>query len=83
MNLTTRLERAYEFFYPEHATTGFRPDAVDFFSLLKTYVEVGKGLSGGLRDSTALFDDLKFARHSGARTGNSNGFSRPATSWSP
>jgi hypothetical protein len=60
-NLTPRLQDSYEFFYPEKSGTGFRPDAVDFFSLLKAYTEIGSGMSGGLRDSRALLGDLRFA----------------------
>jgi hypothetical protein len=60
-NLDPRLETAYKFLYPEQGGTGFRPDAVDFFSLLKAYSQIGRGLTGGLKDSGALLTDLKFA----------------------
>ncbi len=60
-NLVPRLQNSYEFFYPEKSGTGFRPDVVDFFSLLKAYTEIGSGMSGGLRDSRALLGDLRFA----------------------
>lgn len=60
-NLDPRLETAYKFLYPEQGGAGFRPDAVDFFSLLKAYSQVGRGLPGGLKDSVALLTDLKFA----------------------
>jgi hypothetical protein len=56
-----RLNDAYEFLYPERVRSGYRPDAVDFFSLLKAYMEIGEGLPGGLADSRALLTDLKFA----------------------
>lgn len=60
-NLIPRLEEAYKFLYPEQSGTGYRPDVVDFFSLLKAYSEIGHGLAGGLKDSRALLTDLKFA----------------------
>src|SRR5438094_463752 len=59
-NLDPRLETAYKFLYPETGV-GFRPDAVDFFSLLKAYNQIGRGLTGGLSDSGSLLTDLKFA----------------------
>jgi hypothetical protein len=59
-NLEPRLKTAYGFLYPESGT-GYKPDAVDFFSLLKAYTQIGKGLPGGLADSDALLTDLKFA----------------------
>jgi hypothetical protein len=59
-NLEPRLKTAYSFLYPESGT-GYKPDAVDFFSLLKAYTQIGKGLPGGLADSDALLTDLKFA----------------------
>lgn len=60
-NLDPRLETAYKFLYPETSGTGFRPDAVDFFSLLKAYSQIGRGLTDGLLGSGALLTDLKFA----------------------
>lgn len=59
--LPERLEAAFKFFYPDAVHAGFRPDVVDFFSALRTYVDVGAGFVGGLRDAPELFRALKFA----------------------
>lgn len=57
--LGKRLQDAYEYFYPEKRESGFRPDVVDFFSVLKTFEDIGSGLPAGFRDSKKLHDDLK------------------------
>ena len=41
-----RLNSAFEFFYPDAAYGGFRPSVVDFFSALRTFLDVGSGLRG-------------------------------------
>lgn len=45
-DLPKRLERAFQFFYPEAVHEGYRPDVVDFFSSLRTYLDIGTGLRG-------------------------------------
>jgi hypothetical protein len=59
--LPTRIAEAASYFYPDAANKGFRPDVVDFFSTLKTYIDVGSGLPGGLHDAPALYRSLKSA----------------------
>jgi hypothetical protein len=60
--LPSRLDRAFRFFYPDGKIDGFRPDVVDFFSSLRTFIDVGSGLPGtGFADAPALFRSLKYA----------------------
>lgn len=59
--LPERLEKAFRFFYPDARHAGFRPDVVDFFSVLRTYLDVGSGLAGGFQDAPLLYRSLKFA----------------------
>jgi hypothetical protein len=60
--LPDRLEEAFRFFYPDATHPGFQPDVVDFFSALRTYIDVGAGLRGtGLKNAPELFRSLKFA----------------------
>lgn len=59
-DLGNRLDRAYEYFYPDHAQ-GFRPEVGDFFTVLSTYGEIARqGLPQGFPDRDLLID-LKFA----------------------
>jgi hypothetical protein len=60
-HLPARIDAASKFFYPDAENKGYRPDVVDFFSALRTYIDVGSGLSGGFRDAPELFRALKFA----------------------
>jgi hypothetical protein len=60
-DLPRRVREAIKYFYPDGTIAGFRPDVVDFFSALRTYIDVGAGLVGGFRDAAALYRDLKFA----------------------
>lgn len=53
------LKDAYKFFYPEESAS-FIPEVVDFFSVLKAYEEVAKGLPGAFQHP-ALLTDLKLA----------------------
>jgi hypothetical protein len=59
--LRPRMNEAFRFFYPDAGNRGYRPDVVDFFSALRTYIDVGAGLPGGFRDAPDLFRSLKFA----------------------
>jgi hypothetical protein len=59
--LPRRVRDAIKYFYPDGTIPGFRPDVVDFFSALRTYIDVGAGLVGGFKDAAALYRDLKFA----------------------
>jgi hypothetical protein len=59
--LDERLKRAFEFFYPDAVHDGYMPDVVDFFSALRTYLDVGADLAGGFRDAPALYRTLKGA----------------------
>jgi hypothetical protein len=56
-----RLPESFAFFYPDGKQKDFRPDAVDFFSTLKSYIETAEGLPGGLKDAPELYRTLKFA----------------------
>lgn len=59
--LEDRLGRAFKYFYPDANNLGYRPDVVDFFSALRTYLDVGAGLPGGFADAPHLFRSLKSA----------------------
>lgn len=59
-DFSSRLEEAFRFFYPDALHIGFQPDVVDFFSTLRTYIEVGAGLVGtGFRDAPDLYRLLR------------------------
>lgn len=59
-NLGTRLQDAYAFFYPDKGA-GFRPEVVDFFSVLTAYIQIDRsGLPDGFPDRE-LLADLRFA----------------------
>lgn len=62
-NLGKRLEEAYRYFYPLEKGTdaGFRPNVVDFFSVLKTFSEISHGLPGKLEGTAELLADLRRA----------------------
>ena len=55
------LNESFGFFYPDGSEKDFRPDAVDFFATLKSYIETAEGLPGGLKDAPELYRSLKFA----------------------
>src|SRR5882724_10735605 len=56
------VKDAFKFFYPDGGNKDFRPDAVDFFSMLKSYIETAEHQQpGGLKDAIDLFRSLKFA----------------------
>lgn len=57
--LVERLERAFEFFYPDAVHEGYKPDVVDFFSALRTWIDVGAGFPGGFSDAPQLYRSLK------------------------
>jgi hypothetical protein len=59
MPLERHLKDAYKFFYPEESAS-FIPEVVDFFSVLRAYEEVGKGVPGAF-EHPALLTDLKMA----------------------
>lgn len=59
--LEERLDKAFRFFYPDAIHAGYRPDVVDFFSSLRTYLDVGAGLPGGFTDAPHLYRSLKAA----------------------
>jgi hypothetical protein len=59
--LPDRVDTAFKYFYPDAANKGYRPDVVDFFSALRTYIDVGAGLRGGFTDAPELYRSLKFA----------------------
>jgi hypothetical protein len=54
-NLGEEMDTAFAFSYPDGKNKDFRPDAVDFFSTLKTYIETGGGFTGGLTDAPELY----------------------------
>jgi hypothetical protein len=55
------LKRAFQLFYPDGGNKDFRPDAVDFFSTLRIYIDSAEGFPGGLQDAPELLRKLKFA----------------------
>ncbi len=59
--LEQRLDKAFKYFYPDAINAGYRPDVVDFFSALRTYLDVGAGLPGGFADAPHLYRSLKSA----------------------
>lgn len=61
LGLRDDLERAFQFFYPDAVHEGYMPDVVDFFSALRTYLDVGAGLPGGFKDAPALYRSLRLA----------------------
>lgn len=60
-DLQGRLRQAFEYFYPDAVHEGYMPDVVDFFSALRTYLDVGAGLPGGFADAPHLYRALKIA----------------------
>jgi hypothetical protein len=60
-DLEGRLRQAFEYFYPDAVHEGYMPDVVDFFSALRTYLDVGAGLPGGCADAPHLYRALKSA----------------------
>ncbi|MDQ3913740.1 MAG: hypothetical protein M3285_00960 [Actinomycetota bacterium] len=60
-NLPQRLHTVFKYFYPDAVHEGFRPDVVDFFSTLSTYIDVGSGFRGGFTDAPELYRQRKFA----------------------
>jgi hypothetical protein len=59
--LDERLRVAFEYFYPDAVHEGYMPDVGDFFSALRTYLDVGSDLAGGLSDAPSLYRSLKSA----------------------
>jgi hypothetical protein len=59
--LDERLRDAFEYFYPDAVHEGYMPDVGDFFSALRTYLDVGADLAGGLHDAPLLYRSLKAA----------------------
>jgi hypothetical protein len=60
--LARRLQEAFVFFYPDAEYEGFRPGVVDFFSALRTFLDIGSGLRGtGFTDAPELYRVLKLA----------------------
>lgn len=57
--LVDHLKDAYRYFYPEESPT-FAPEVVDFFSVLRAYEDVGRGLPGAFKHP-ALLSDLRYA----------------------
>jgi len=61
-DFAAKLTRAFRFFYPDAMHAGFQPDVVDFFSTLRTYLDVGAGLVGtGFTDAPDLYRLLRRA----------------------
>ncbi len=59
-NIEQRLQSAYAYFYPDKGP-GFRPEVVDFFSVLTAYNQIDRtGMPGGFPDRE-LLADLRFA----------------------
>lgn len=61
-SLPQRLEEAFRFFYPDAELPGFQPNVVDFFSTLRTFIDIGTQFPGtGLEDPAGLFRLLRLA----------------------
>jgi hypothetical protein len=60
-DLEGRLRQGFEYFYPDAVHEGYMPDVVDFFSALRTYLDVGAGLPGGFSDAPHLYRAIKTA----------------------
>jgi hypothetical protein len=61
-DLVGRLQDAFVFFYPDAEHEGFRPNVVDFFSALRTFLDVGSGFRGNrFTDAPELYRILKLA----------------------
>ena len=57
-----QLLRAFRFFYPDAVHVGFRPGVVDFFSTLRTFLDVGAGfVETGFTDAPDLYRALKIS----------------------
>ena len=60
--LVDQLKEAYKFFYPDARYEGFQPDVVDFFSTLRTYLDIGVGLAGtGFQHAPEMYRNLRRA----------------------
>jgi hypothetical protein len=58
--LPDQLAAAFDFFYPDAHHEGFQPDVVNFFSTLRTYLDIGAGLAGtGLKNAPEMYRLLK------------------------
>lgn len=58
--LNARLTSSYEFFYPDARNAGFQPDPVDYFSALRTFIDIGRGFPGtGFDDAEPFYRMLK------------------------
>lgn len=56
----SKLNHAFRFFYPDARNPGFQPQVVDFFSTLRSYLDVGAGLVGtGFADAPDLYRLLR------------------------
>lgn len=60
-DLEERMVAAFQYFYPDAVHDGYRPDVVDFFSALRTYLDIGSGLRGGFSDAPHIYRSLKSA----------------------
>lgn len=61
-DLVKQLKAAYKFFYPDARYEGFQPDVVDFFSTLRTYLDIGGGLAGtGFQHAPEMYRNLRRA----------------------
>jgi hypothetical protein len=54
------LDQAFSAFYPDGDDQGFTPEVVDFFSSLRSYIDICSGYRGGLPNTPELFRKLKF-----------------------
>ena len=67
--LESRLAKAYEHFYPidSSRSKGFRPDVVDFFSLLQSHIAITRPATGAafpnspLSDAVRLYQEIKWS----------------------
>ena len=58
--LRQRLEESYKYFYPDAEHPGFLPDPVDYFSTLRTFIDVSRTFSAtGFPDAPDLYRTLK------------------------
>ena len=58
--MSARLTESYRFFYPDAGNAGFQPDPVDYFSALRTFIDIGRGFPGtGFDDAEPFYRLLK------------------------
>lgn len=59
-NLEKKLDDSYKYFYPDAAHSGFQPDPVDYFSALRSFIDISRTFSArDFDDPEGLYRTLK------------------------